>query len=250
MKISHTRLGAQVLAIENVFYLSPMTMDFQGPRRGGVPIIFPQFANKGFLTKHGFARNCQWQMKLEECDGYGRLFYTKNILSDDFPGWPHEAALEIQVVAIDKEIRIEMVVLNTGPTEFSWTGGLHPYFRVDNLMETWVEGFKMDYSSCEHSQSQFERGKDYFTFTDFGCEVLFLAHSKLKLITLSKTIDIESEGFEEWMIWNPGKDGALRIADLPDDDWQRFVCIEPVSVTTPIRLDVGQKFKGALKISF
>ena len=28
------------------------------------------------------------------------------------------------------------------------------------------------------------------------------------------------------VVWNPGSEGARKIADMPDDGWQDFFCIE------------------------
>ena len=39
---------------------------------------------------------------------------------------------------------------------------------------------------------------------------------------------------------HPGKAGAQALNDLPNDDWQRFVCIEPVRVSRPCVLQPGE----------
>ncbi|MBV5344762.1 MAG: D-hexose-6-phosphate mutarotase, partial [Rhodoferax sp.] len=54
--------GAQVLSWQSAgrerLYLSPQSVfDGHTPIRGGVPICFPQFNQRGALPKHGFARN-------------------------------------------------------------------------------------------------------------------------------------------------------------------------------------------------
>ena len=49
-------------------YLSPESeWDGQHAVRGGVPICFPQFNQRGPLIKHGFVRNLPWQVA--ELDG-------------------------------------------------------------------------------------------------------------------------------------------------------------------------------------
>ena len=62
-EISSRRLGAQVIGAEidgqKLFYLSPLS-SLTSPARGGVPVLFPQFAEYGPLVKHGFVRNLTW----------------------------------------------------------------------------------------------------------------------------------------------------------------------------------------------
>lgn len=48
------------------------------------------------------------------------------------------------------------------------------------------------------------------------------------------------------MLWNPGLVNAQMLADLPPDDWQYFVCIEPVCVSKPKVLAQGEVFEGTL----
>jgi glucose-6-phosphate 1-epimerase len=57
--------GAQVLSWvcggRERLYLSPKALfDGESAIRGGVPVCFPQFNQRGSLPKHGFARNLTW----------------------------------------------------------------------------------------------------------------------------------------------------------------------------------------------
>jgi glucose-6-phosphate 1-epimerase len=49
------------------------------------------------------------------------------------------------------------------------------------------------------------------------------------------------------MIWNPGEEGAKAIQDLPNDDWTKFICIEPI-ISKPKILEPGELFIGELQI--
>ena len=51
-------------------YLSPISKAAPGVAiRGGVPVIFPQFAGEGPLPKHGFARTARWSLLQQTQDG-------------------------------------------------------------------------------------------------------------------------------------------------------------------------------------
>ena len=43
------------------------------------------------------------------------------------------------------------------------------------------------------------------------------------------------------MIWNPSKDGAKKLEDLPDEDWSKFLSIKPVVISNPIVLKPHEK---------
>ena len=77
-------LGAQLLIDPlGLLYQSPLPPAEASPARGGVPVLFPQFADQGPLIKHGFARRRLWtpreQQAHEACwqlrgaDGGARL---------------------------------------------------------------------------------------------------------------------------------------------------------------------------------
>ena len=68
-KIVHTSIGAQILSSnfikgKNIFYKSPIN-EFGKTIRGGIPVLFPQFANIGNLRKHGFVRDIVWELMYE-----------------------------------------------------------------------------------------------------------------------------------------------------------------------------------------
>jgi glucose-6-phosphate 1-epimerase len=44
------------------------------------------------------------------------------------------------------------------------------------------------------------------------------------------------------VVWNPGPDKAAAMADLPDDDWLRMLCIEAACIGQPITLAPGQEW--------
>lgn len=238
----HRALGAQLLQLKlslecTPLYLTPLALNADAPVRGGVPILFPQFAGQGPLVKHGFARHVPWKLVGESAGLDSCSFaYQLDVKPNVFPLWPHSALLQLCVSASQSQFTMRFTVKNTDVTAFRFTGGLHPYWQVSNLLAAKVSGLRGNESLLQ--------------FTDQPIEQLFPMERPLLLECADAKLQLQASGFTEWMIWNPGRNGAKLLADLPDDDWQRFVCIEPVCVSQPAVLEPGQTFQGQLTASF
>jgi glucose-6-phosphate 1-epimerase len=127
------------------------------------------------------------------------------------------------------------VVTNKGTNTLEWTGGLHPYWWVPNLLDTKVVGLSADH-------------QNELIFDESGIEQIFPNKSVVTLMRgRDSAIELQASGFDEWMIWNPGQVGAKLLIDMPAEDWQHFVCIEPVCVTKPVKLEAGESFEGTLQ---
>ena len=53
---------------------------------------------------------------------------------------------------------------------------------------------------------------------------------------------ISSEGFDDVVVWNPGPAKAAAMADLPDDDWLRMLCVEAATIGQAVTLAPGQQW--------
>ncbi|MET0540521.1 MAG: D-hexose-6-phosphate mutarotase, partial [Variovorax sp.] len=68
-------------------YLSPKALfDGKSAIRGGVPVCWPQFNQRGALPKHGFARNTAWQVVPGD---EGPLMLTLHDSEATRAIWPH-----------------------------------------------------------------------------------------------------------------------------------------------------------------
>jgi glucose-6-phosphate 1-epimerase len=237
----HNSFGAQLLQVESLgqapwLYCSPLPSIPGQPVRGGVPVLFPQFANKGPLPKHGFVRNLPWQeQRAWQTATESGVVYILDFDEQTFSVWPHKASLKLEISAISRGLFMRLVVTNKGTNTLEWTGGLHPYWWVPNLLDTKVVGLR-------------EKHQNELIFDEKSIEQIFPNKGTVTLMRGSDSvIELQASGFDEWMVWSPGQVGAKLLTDMPAEDWQHFVCIEPVCVTNPVKLEAGDSFEGILQ---
>lgn len=253
-RLTHTQLGGQILQAhlelgDGVFYLSPIAPGGAMPARGGVPVLFPQFADRGPLPKHGLVRTVRWALvqesRSEQAHG---VAFELTVAPGQFADWPHVAHLILKAEALQNGLLLSLQITNTGNDAFTWTGGLHPYFAVGDVQACSLVGLaglpvqdRYDASLTTEPDDTPGWGKQPF-------ERLYDACPPLTLITGSRQLTLTASGFEQWMVWNPGQEGGDALPDLPAGDWQRFICIEPVSASRPVSLLPGAVFTGTLDV--
>lgn len=246
--ISHQCFGAQILQVNDLLFLSELSTASDLPKRGGIPILFPQFAEWGNLRKHGFVRDLNWQLQSGNLDHQHKsIHYKLQINPQTYPRWPHNSNIELLVESEEKIVHIKLTITNTGVESFSWSGGLHPYFKISNLMGTTISGLQ-NTQGIRHDKEVVQMNTNELRFTNELFEVLFDSPVLLLLNAGDKTLKISSQGFTEWMIWNPGQQGCKQFKDLNAVDWLEFICIEPVCVRKSVPLDPQKKFVGSLVI--
>lgn len=255
LRITHRAFGAQILDIgaafaDPLFYVSPVAAPADTPVRGGVPVLFPQFADTGPLQKHGFVRNRRWTLTESMASAtMATVRYGLTISEDDVAAWPHRAELELSAHLTPSTLDIALKIRNSGTRAFAWTGGLHPYFAVSELTACALAGLSDCAVRDRYAPRRTRETAAQVTWDGTSCERLYDSVAPLTLQSPEATWQLAATGFDQWMIWNPGRDGAKDFADLPAADWQKFVCIEPVCVDRPVALATGESFSGTLTIS-
>jgi glucose-6-phosphate 1-epimerase len=254
--------GAQVLSWKTAdgrerLYLSPNAiLDGSGPIRGGIPVCFPQFNQRALgdqpLPKHGFARTLPWalQARSETPDrATARLVLTDGLATRTL--WPHGFAANLDAVLTPGTLRVEFTVTNTGDLAWPFALALHSYFRAQNIGHLSLTGLSSQpywdavahLSKPAHRQLQ---GADPIRFEGETDRVYAAAAGPLTLREpLSDDLRIEqSAGFTETVVWNPGAAVAATLADMPDDGFQYFVCVEAAKIDAPVSLAPGQTWSA------
>ncbi|CAN5373249.1 D-hexose-6-phosphate mutarotase [soil metagenome] len=221
------------------------------PVRGGVPLIFPQFADIGPLVKHGFARTSAWT--IEALTTAGNAPAVQAVIEDNEAGrhhkWHHAARLQFDASIEARSLTLSLRIENTGPTPFLFTGGLHPYFAVSDLDDARLHG--LDGCTVRDRTGRMPDrvwpANEPLQFGHIGpIDAVALASPALVLETGPTTLKLTASGCSNWVVWNPGPQHGL--ADVTGGEWRRFVCVEPAHATAAHTLVAGESTSMALRI--
>lgn len=213
--------------------------------RGGVPVIFPQFADQGPLPKHGFARTAQWAVA--DCQASRAVLQ----LRDDEATravWPHAFLAELAVELEETRLSMTLSVTNTDDAPFSFTGALHTYLRVADVHRASVHGLRgISYRDKTRDGQTFTEEDEALRIVGEVDRVYVRAPSALRVRDEAggRTILVGSEGFPDAVIWNPGAENAATLPDMQAGEEREMLCVEAAQAAEPARIAPGEAWRGA-----
>ena len=212
-------------------YLSPLaTLDGSAAIRGGVPVCFPQFNQRGGLVKHGFARLMPWVAD-EPSAGVDSVCLTLRLGASQHTRsqWPHEFDATLTIELSAGGLALTLGVRNLGQRAFSFTGALHSYFQVLDIEAVRLNGL------AEPLRIQGEHDRVYAAAS---CPLLLSGGPSPLRIE-------QSPAWAHTVVWNPGPTLSAAMADLPDDGHRHMLCVEAAQVFDPITLSPGAAWQAS-----
>ena len=237
---------------ERLFCSRDSALDGSRAIRGGVPVIFPQFGARGTGMRHGFARVATWQLE-STGDADGAAWAQFILQHTDLPDaiattWPWAFTLRLRVAVQGLSLELQLSVHNTGEQAFPFSAALHSYFAIDQLGEARIGGLQRVRYSDETPQDALQ-AEELLQFADKLDRIYYQLPGALTLQSGSHTLRLEQQGFTDAVVWNPGAQDAAALPDLADDEYQRFICIEPALIQ-PDTLAAGAQWTGRQHLEF
>ncbi|MCH7345639.1 D-hexose-6-phosphate mutarotase [Pelomonas sp. CA6] len=243
-------------------YLSPRSAFATGQAvRGGVPVCFPQFAERGPLQKHGFARAKPWQLVTAEVGTDDALAVLR--LNDDAATrmvWPHAFEAELSVRVAGRTLEIELACSNQGDAPLSFTAALHTYLRLGSVMRASLQGLgglaywdSVDKRAATQHEDLLRLDGELDRIYQ-GVEERLLRGAEqghgqdLTLRDGDRRVAIRQQGFQDAVVWNPGEAKCAQLADMPEDGWRQMLCVEAAQVLNPVTLAPGEDWAGMQRL--
>jgi glucose-6-phosphate 1-epimerase len=216
--------------------------------RGGIPVCFPQFSNRGAIIKHGFARLLPWK-----CESKAERKLVFSLIDSAYTRsfWNYPFKLEQHISLTETGVCIELVIKNTGDEAFLFTNALHTYFRVQNVLDVKLNGLEgLQYEDALQANTIKIEQTDSLEVTDELDRVYQMPPAQLILSEpRQKTIIVEQQGFSDTVVWNPGYLKASKFKDMPASDWQNMLCVEAAVASKALTINAGEEWWGLQRIS-
>jgi len=232
-------------------YLSPNNLwDGQSAIRGGVPVCFPQFNQRGTLPKHGFARNMSWSAGEALASGdAAHIDFTLSTNRDTLAIWQQAFVAVLRVALAPGQLTLTLTVNNTeAQNELHFSGALHTYLAVDDIDLTELRGLggrpEWDSVADVHGLADealyFDGEFDRVYTRDESASA-----NPLHLQDGTSTLQIEqSPSWANSVVWNPGEDKCAALADIPAHGFAHMLCVEAAQVFEPISISAGGQWVG------
>ena len=243
--------GAHVLSWMSMgrerLFLSPSNLwDGQSAIRGGVPVCFPQFNQRGVLPKHGFARNMVWTPSEAAMHGdIAHVVFTLNANDQTRTMWEQNFVTQLRVALAPGELTLTLTVNNLDlDKSLEFTGALHTYLAVDDIDLTELHGL----GGCPEWDSLIDvygvADKVLYFDGEFD-RVYDVSAQKLYLQDGTTRLQIEqSPSWANSVVWNPGESKCATMVDMPSSGFAQMLCVEAAQVFEPISVAVGDQWVG------
>ncbi len=232
---------------ERIFLSSKSVMDGRAPIRGGVPVIFPQFATYGVLPHHGLARTRDW--RITDVGVNNNIAYATFRLEDCAETrqlWPHAFRCELTASVSGARLKLEMHVENPGPASLTFCAALHTYARIDDIQSVRLENLHGSvYRDRTNGDREIKDAAKTLAIDGEVDRIYVDAPNALVLREPNRHLTIHQQGFPDVVVWNPWEAKCKLLPDMSSDAYLHMLCVEAAAICRPITLAQGEQWVGS-----
>jgi len=252
---------------ERLFVSSKAALDGSKPVRGGIPVVFPCFGapthpDHSRLAQHGFARSEVWTFHstVMDSDAGVSVRLTLDPTSSIRSKYDRPFHLAYVVTLEEHQLSTDLHVTNTStssaypPDNLEFQALFHNYIRApaNEVLVFPLQNNKY-YDKTEtteegrnNAQTEARTAVDVRKFTDSVYED---APQQYEVTWPGGGVKIEAKELKDVVVWNPQRVAGIKLADMVDGGWEKFVCVEPGYVRGFAKIEPGRTWIGQQVIS-
>jgi glucose-6-phosphate 1-epimerase len=216
--------------------------------RGGVPVIFPQFAGMGPLPKHGFARTQPWE-RVDDGDRPDAVRLRLRDSDETRRIWPHAFVAELAVEVGGDWLSLALTLHNPGDAAFDFTAAVHTYLRVGDVRRATVQGLRGLRYRVTGEPERVDEEREVAVSGPVD-RVYLDTPPELRVHDAENARDflLRATGFADTVVWNPWAEATAALPDMEDDEYLEMLCVEAAQVGAQVRLQAGERWTGSQRM--
>jgi glucose-6-phosphate 1-epimerase len=143
--------------------------------------------------------------------------------------WPHEFEL---LVSFRLDEACEITLQATG--DYESTGALHSYFSVSDVNGVAVSGLGVPYLDKVAETEGSQDGALTFPGRIDRVYTEPEESTRIEDPARNRVIEVRHHHNSDVVAWNPGPELSASMADLTDDGYREFVCVETARISKPM----------------
>jgi glucose-6-phosphate 1-epimerase len=214
-----------------VLYMSAdAVLEVGKPIRGGIPVCWPWFGPHPTDTSkpaHGFVRQMLWEVDVaRETETAVEIVLKLSDSAATKALWPQAFTARLHV-HLGAFLQVTLQATNTGTTAWDMTGALHSYFNVEDVRKVGIHGLHGT-QYVEGRLSPDKRPQHGTIAIDQEVDRMYVSDAAVIVDDplWGRELVIEKAGSLATVVWNPWIEKSKRLADLPDEAYPEFLCIE------------------------
>ena len=222
----------------SALWLSPLS-SYEGSAaiRGGVPLCFPWFgplADRPEAPRHGIGRTASWS--LDEVREAGEDVVVRLVLRDDestrASAWP-QPFVALCTVTVGSRLTVTLTFTHLGPEPVLLEEALHSYLAVADVTRAELHGLEGVAFLDKTAQGVRTPGAAGPVLVAGEVDRVYLDTTgpvTVHDVAGGREVEVSKEGSATTVVWNPWVAGARATADIDDEGWSGFVCVEAANV--------------------
>ncbi len=189
--------------------------------RGGIPICWPWFnahPSDSTLPSHGYARNQFWEIIGSD--------HSEELTSITLEIVHHQLKAN---VTISLGANLETALTTTNLSEETQTigGALHSYLSISDIEKISIDGLEDTHYIDTLTETE-ELQEGAISITEETDRIYVNSSETVSIYDpeWNRTIFIDKTGSQSTVVWNPWIEKSNSMADLDDDEYREFICIE------------------------
>lgn len=238
-----------------VLYLSPQAVLEPGkPIRGGVPICWPWFnvhPTDASKPMHGFARIRMWELaEASETEAEVKFVFGLTSNAETLALWPQPFRAQVEI-KVGRELAIALTTENTGVAPVTVREALHTYLAVGDIQRVTVRGLA-DTGYLDTVGTPAVRHQEGDITFDREVDRQYASQEPVTVDDPAwrRRLVVEKEGSGTTVVWNPWIEKSKRLADLPDEAYHHFLCVEAANAgEAAVVVSPGETHRLATRIT-